>query len=228
MDNVSIGNGSFRGKGVQANRDFKKDEVVVPYELTEITKADFKLLPKSQHAYVHSFWGKRFLFRGPSRYVNHAEDKANTYQDLERMADVAARTIKKGEPITTNGDAEVHNELTTLLQAYEKAVNSRDFENVAPMIAKDAVFWFTNGTYHGIKSIRQAFESIYQNIQDGIYKINNIVWLARDYDTAACVYDFTLDGKVNNKQPVYTGRGTNVLQRIDGNWQIIHEHLSSG
>lgn len=115
---VTIGPGNFRGKGVYATRDFKKDEIVVPYNLQEITKEEFLALPKDDHAFVHSFWGKRFLFQGPSRYVNHAA-KPTTYQDLHRSADVALHDIKTGDPITTNGSKEILNELNTFLENYE-------------------------------------------------------------------------------------------------------------
>lgn len=119
MHDVIVGKGNFRGKGVYANRDFKKGEIVINYQLEELDQKKFLELPKEEHAYVHSFWGKSFLFLGPSRYVNHARNPS-TYQDLEREADVAARDIAKGEEITTNATQEILNELNTFLLSYEK------------------------------------------------------------------------------------------------------------
>lgn len=225
MADVTVGKGGFRGRGVYANRDFEKDEIVIPYDLTELTEEGFRKLPISQHTYVHSFWGKAFLFRGPGRYVNHATNPS-TYQDLTKMADVAARPITKGEAITTDGDAEMSNELNTLLEAYEKAANSRDFNNVASFIADDAVFWFTNGEFNGKPSIQKAFEDTWSHIQDETYTISDVQWVAATYWASACTYTFRSAGMVGGKQQVYEEHGTNVLRRIDGSWRIVHEHLS--
>jgi len=44
------------------------------------------------------------------------------------------------------------------LRAYEKAANSGNFDEVAPLLSDDAIFWFSNGLYTGIESIKLAFE----------------------------------------------------------------------
>ena len=121
------GEGNFRGIGITANRDFKKDEVVIPYHLRELTREEFLALPKNKHAFVHSFWGKRYLFEGNSKYTNHSSNPT-TYQDLGRMADVALRDIRKGESITTNATQEIKNEITTFLEAYEKESTVRNIQ----------------------------------------------------------------------------------------------------
>ena len=40
-------------------------------------------------------------------------------------------------------------ELTLFMTAYENANNSHDIDRVTPMIARDATYWFTDGSYHG-------------------------------------------------------------------------------
>lgn len=224
MKDVVVGKGNFRGKGVFANRDFKKDEIVVPYNLKEISREDFINLPKNEQAFVHSFWGKAFLFHGESRYVNHALSPS-TYQDLDRKADIALRDIKKGEAITTDGGKEIYNELTTFLETYEQAANSRDFDKVAPLIADDAIFEFTNGTFKGKTTIQKAFEDTWDKIQKETYTIAQVEWNQAAYLSAMCVYKFKSNGLVDGKRQLYEGKGMNELKRIDGNWQIIHERL---
>lgn len=118
------------------------------------------------------------------------------------------------------------NELDSFLKSYEQAANSCDFDNVAPLINDEAVFWFTNGTFTGKQAIRQAFEDTWSKIKNEVYAISNVEWLANNDDIAVCVYDFTSDSIVNGERQVYKGRGTNVLKKSDGNWQIVHEHLS--
>lgn len=101
MSNLTIGKGSLAGKGVYANRDFKKGEVVIKYSLKPLTKEKYKNLPKSKKMFTHTHWGVIYLYSEPERYVNHSQNP-NTYQDLVKKCDIALRIIKKGEMITTD------------------------------------------------------------------------------------------------------------------------------
>lgn len=91
----------LNGKGVFANRDFKKGEVVIQYHLQPLTQKEREKLPESEKEFTHTHWGQAYLYSEPERYVNHS-DNPNTYQDLERKQDIALRDIKKGEEITTD------------------------------------------------------------------------------------------------------------------------------
>ncbi len=102
MNNVIIGKGNLAGKGVYANKDFKKGEVVIQYHLRPLSKEEYKKLPKSEKMFTHTHWGQINLYSEPERYVNHSFS-GNVYQDLVKQCDIALRDIKKGEPIT--GDA---------------------------------------------------------------------------------------------------------------------------
>lgn len=48
MSDVIIGKGKLAGKGIYANRDFKKGEVVVKYNLKSLTEEEYKNLPRSE------------------------------------------------------------------------------------------------------------------------------------------------------------------------------------
>lgn len=120
MADVAIGEGKLAGKGVYAARDFQKGELVKSYNLKLLTQAEFDKLPRGEHMFVHSFGGKMYLFPEPSRYTNHSATP-NTYADFQRMCDYAARSIKKGEMITTNATTEVHFELESFVKAHESA-----------------------------------------------------------------------------------------------------------
>ena len=98
---VVIGEGSLQGKGVYANRDFRKGEVVIKYRLKAITEEEFSQLPATEKKFTHTHHGTIHLYSAPERYVNHS-DTPNTYQDFEIWCDVAARDINKGEMITTD------------------------------------------------------------------------------------------------------------------------------
>lgn len=101
MKDVIVEKGNLDGKGVYAGRDFQKGEVVVKYNLKEISKDTFDKLPEGEKQFVHSHNGKLFLYSEPERYVNHSHDP-NTYQDFENGCDRALRNIKKGKMITTD------------------------------------------------------------------------------------------------------------------------------
>lgn len=101
MSDVVIGKGNLAGKGIYANRDFKKGEIVIKYNLKPLTKEELKGLPKSEKMFTHSHFGQIYLYSEPERYVNHSETP-NTYQDLVKQCDIALRDIQKGEPITTD------------------------------------------------------------------------------------------------------------------------------
>ena len=101
MDDVVIGAGNLAGKGVYANRDFKKGEVVIQYHLKPLTQEEFNDLPESEKEFTHVHRDTIHLYSEPERYVNHS-DNPNTHQDLVKKCDIALRDIKKGEAITTD------------------------------------------------------------------------------------------------------------------------------
>lgn len=101
MSDLVIGKGKLDGKGVYANRDFKKGEVIIKYNLKPLTKGEYKILPRSEKMFTHTQYGVIYLYSEPERYINHSKNP-NTYQDHGNQADVALRDIKKGEMITTD------------------------------------------------------------------------------------------------------------------------------
>lgn len=225
MSDVRIGEGKLAGKGVYAERDFEEGDIVNNWNLVRLSQEDFNQLPESEHKFVHSFWGNMYLFPEPSRYTNHSATP-NTKADFVKQCDIALRSIKKGEMITTNATEEITFELQTFLEAYEKAANSCDFNKVEPLIADDAEFVFTNGIFKGKVAIRQAFEDTWNKIKNERYSISNVQWSKKGYRNAVCRYNFKSDGIVDGKRQIYEGYGKNTLRRIDGNWRIVHEHLS--
>ncbi|OLS24714.1 MAG: hypothetical protein HeimC3_18230 [Candidatus Heimdallarchaeota archaeon LC_3] len=60
---------------------------------------------------------------------------------------------------------------------YEKKTNSFNFENVIPLIAEEAVYWFTDGSFTGLNEIRSAFEETWRTIEKDKFTILNINWI---------------------------------------------------
>ena len=101
MNGVTIKKGNLFGKGVFANKDFKKGEVVIKYRLKPLTKEEFEALPSMEKNFTHVHWGVIYLYSSPERYVNHSHNP-NTHPNLKDRCDVAIKDIKKGEQITTD------------------------------------------------------------------------------------------------------------------------------
>lgn len=101
MNDVIIGKGEMFGKGIFAARNFRKNEIVIKYNLKPLTEKEFQELSKKEKNFVHEHWGQLYLYSIPERYVNHSSSP-NTFQDLKKRCDIAIRDIKKGEAITTD------------------------------------------------------------------------------------------------------------------------------
>jgi hypothetical protein len=97
--------------------------MVKSWDLQELSQAEYDALPQGERMFVHSFWGKMYLFPEPSRYTNHSPNP-NTRANLNEMCDYAVRPIAKGEMVTTDATLEIQNELETYVEALESSLVS--------------------------------------------------------------------------------------------------------
>lgn len=115
----------------------------------------------------------------------------------------------------------------SLAEEYQRLTNTHRFDEVAPLISTDALYWFSNGTTHeGMDAIRAVFEHNWSLIRNEEYRLEQIRWLAQDERIAVCVYRFRWEGDTAAGRESGSGRGTSVLLKVNGAWQIVHEHLS--
>jgi ketosteroid isomerase-like protein len=112
------------------------------------------------------------------------------------------------------------------MRRYERATNQHDFAVLAPLIAPDAVYWFTDGSYRGRAAIEEAVSGTFATIQDEVYEIGDLEWVTVGEESAVCRYRFRWTGVVDGQPASGEGRGTNVLTKRDGRWQMLHERLS--
>jgi ketosteroid isomerase-like protein len=117
-------------------------------------------------------------------------------------------------------------ELTAFMRRYEQATNRHDVDQLAPLIADDATYWFTDGSYHGIDAIKAALERTFTTILDEIYTIDELEWVAIAEDFGVCRYHFHWTGVIDGVPASGHGRGTNLVVRQNGSWKMLHEHLS--
>jgi len=119
-----------------------------------------------------------------------------------------------------------YDELTAFMYQYEQATNRHNFDDLAPLIADDATYWFTEGSYHGIDAIKVAIERTFAAILDEVYQLEELEWITIADDQAVCRYHFRWTGIVDGKPTAGQGRGTNVVTKRNGVWTMLHEHLS--
>jgi ketosteroid isomerase-like protein len=117
-------------------------------------------------------------------------------------------------------------ELTEFVRRYELANNRHDFDQLALLIADDATYWFTDGSYQGLGAIRAAIERTFATIVDEVYEIRDLEWLAVTGELAVCRYRFWWQGLIDGRPESGQGRGTNLLVKRDDGWKMLHEHLS--
>ncbi len=115
----------------------------------------------------------------------------------------------------------------SLLEKYEKQINTHDFNEVIDLISADAIFWFSSGSHEGVAAIKAAFEKTWALIQEETYWLSDIRWVSESSESASCVYTFHWKGKISGTAREGSGRGTTLLQKQDGVWKIVHEHLSN-
>ena len=116
---------------------------------------------------------------------------------------------------------------TAALTGYVVATNTHDFDAVAPLLAADCVYYFGNATRRGAAEVRDYFEDTWRQILDEVYDVHDVVWVQLTSDAATAVFRYTWRGVWDGKPAAGEGRGTNVFERRDGRWLLVHEHLSS-
>ncbi len=97
---IIVKKSKIQGKGVFANRNFKKGEIVIKWNTSKkINKSEFAKLPKHKKKYIALINGEYIVNQSPAKFVNHS---CNSNTKVKNFCDVAIRNIKNGEEITGN------------------------------------------------------------------------------------------------------------------------------
>ena len=115
------------------------------------------------------------------------------------------------------------------IRAYEQALGTQDWRQVDPLVHEDACVSFSNGTVHkGKPAVKLAFERNFSSIKDETYTMTNVHWVMKTDETAVYLFDFHWSGIINDQPASGGGRGTSVLIKQDGKWELLVEHLGPG
>jgi len=108
--NITVKKSTIQGKGVYANRDYSKGNIVLEIDDSDVVK-DHSKLSKKQWEFDCDFLanGKVILMRPPEKFINHSCDPNTYVKTIDQIRKVIARRdIKRGEEITydcsINGD----------------------------------------------------------------------------------------------------------------------------
>lgn len=111
----------------------------------------------------------------------------------------------------------------------EMAAAAGDVDKFLSFVGDDAVFWFSNETSHvGKEQIGATLKRNAGLIEDYTYEAGPREWLVQTDMVAVCVYPFHWTGKVGGQPAEGRGRATRVLEKRNGRWLVVHEHLSRG
>jgi len=112
------------------------------------------------------------------------------------------------------------------IQAYETALATQQWENIAPLISEKASVTFSNGVVHfGKEAVRKAFETNFSIIKNEEYKISNVRWLIQEELFGVYLFDFNWAGIIQGNLVKGSGIGTSVIIKENDTWVLLTEHL---
>ena len=99
-DKVIVRGSNIEGKGVFASYNFKKGEVVLRWDISQIlSKEAVDKMSDKEKKYISLLNNKHVVMQEPERYVNHSCD-ANTI--VKNFCDIAIKDISIGEEVTSD------------------------------------------------------------------------------------------------------------------------------
>lgn len=78
----------------------------------------------------------------------------------------------------------------TTLSSYVEKLNTHSWDQIAPFVAEDAVFIFTEDTFVGKAAAKASFEKTFKLIQNEVFSVNDVTWTAVTESMASCHYEF--------------------------------------
>ena len=135
--------------------------------------------------------------------------------------------LENRHELLKNEDRQGEDTMDSILDEYIYATNTHDFKEVAKLLHPNAIFFFSDQTCDTLEKIEQYFNGSWNYINDEVYAAKDVTWLTKDNNSASCMYTYQYSGYVDGEFISGSGRATNVFVLLDGEWKLIHEHLST-
>jgi ketosteroid isomerase-like protein len=119
--------------------------------------------------------------------------------------------------------------VTAFLVQFEAFAEEENFDLLQDAIDEAAVFRFNDGDFVGRDAIRAAFEKSWRGhpaIKKARFYLSDITVISTDAATATATYTYHWEGSQAGQPFAVKGRGTRVLRWHQGQFVILHEHLS--
>lgn len=136
----------------------------------------------------------------------------------------AAHQPEQSMPSTVNEAAVIQ-----FLNRFEALAMQEDFNLIRHLIDERAVFRFNDGDFVGRDAIQAVFEKTWRgdpSVKKARFYLSDIVVLTTDAASATATYTYNWEGSQAGRTFTITGRGTRVLRFEQGEFRIVHEHLS--
>lgn len=115
------------------------------------------------------------------------------------------------------------------LNRFEALAMLEDFKLIRHLIDERAFFRFNDGDFVGRDAIQAVFEKTWRGdagVKKARYFLSDIVVLTTDAASATASYTYNWEGSQAGRTFAIAGRGTRVLRFEQGEFRIVHEHLS--
>lgn len=110
--------------------------------------------------------------------------------------------------------------------AYRAALATQQWQNVAPLIDKNATVVFSNGEIlHGVEAIKAAYERNFTLIKNEEYVMSNLQWILKNETIAEYKFDFSWKGTIDGQPASGSGKGSATIIANDGKWKLLKEEL---
>lgn len=121
----------------------------------------------------------------------------------------------------TEADAE------RFMRAYERALETEDFNNVAQFIHPQAIFRFSEGDFVGLAQIEKAFEKTWAlDVENVEYFLTNVQIINVANGSATVIFNWNWKGDTKEGPFQIVGRGTSHIVLLEGQPKLLLEHLS--
>lgn len=124
---------------------------------------------------------------------------------------------------------EIEQEIKRIEQGHVDAYNIPDLDKVLSYFSDDIRGFSStqNERYHGREALRKTFEYYLQKSTRIYYEMSDLeIQVLAGGETALATFYWKTAPIEGDEEDIITGRATHVLERHNGQWQIVHEHFS--
>jgi len=115
-----------------------------------------------------------------------------------------------------------------VLKKYMELTNAHNFPKMAEFLHDDCIINFAGKEWRGTEALERYYVDAWNMLKDENYWETNVSWLTETETMKVCLYQYHYEGHTDKGKLIAgTGKATNIFVLVDGDWKLIHEHLST-